>query len=221
MIQAVIFDLDGTVIDSNEAHVAAWDRAFQHFGKKFSREQLHKQVGKGSDQYLPVFLRPDELRTIGPKIDQCHTELFKKDYLPHLRPFPRVRELFARIKSDGKRIALATSGKKKEVSLYKKMARIEDLVDSETTADDADKSKPAPDIFAAALHHLGDPPPESVIAVGDTPYDIEAARKVGVGTIAVLCGGFSETELRAAGAIAIYRDPADLLDQYDTSPIAR
>jgi HAD superfamily hydrolase (TIGR01549 family) len=220
MIQAVIFDLDGTVIDSNEAHVAAWDRAFRKFGQQFPVEQLRKQIGKGSDQYLPEFLTPEELRTMGPKIDEYRTEVFKQDYLPHLRPFPRVRELFERIKRDGKRIALASSGKKEEVTAYKKIAQIKDLIDGETTADDAESSKPEPDIFAAALQKLGNPAPETIVAVGDTPFDAEAAKKVGVATIALLCGGFGESELRAARAVAVYRDPADLLEHYDSSPIA-
>lgn len=220
MIQAVIFDLDGTIIDSNEAHVAAWDEAFRRFGKNFPFDRLRKQIGKGADQYLPEFLSPDELRTMGPEIAKCHTAIFKEKYLPGLRPFPKVRELFERIKREGKRIALASSGKKEEVRTYEKLARIEDLVESATTADDAEESKPAPDIFEAALKHLGDPPAAAVVAVGDTPYDVEAAKKAGIGTIAVLCGGFSESELRGAGAIAVYRDLADLLEHYNDSPLA-
>jgi HAD superfamily hydrolase (TIGR01549 family) len=220
MIQAVIFDLDGTLIDSNEAHVLAWERTFRHFGKIFPIDQLRKHIGKGADQYLPEFLSPEELRTIGKGIDEYRSNLFKKEYLPHLRPFPGVRDLFERIKRDGKRIALATSGKRQDLRFYKKIAQIEDLTDYELTADDADKSKPAPDLFEATLKNLGDPPAEAVRNVGDTPYDVQAAHKVGIATIAVLSGGFSEAELRAAGAAAIYKDPADLLKHYETSPIA-
>jgi HAD superfamily hydrolase (TIGR01549 family) len=219
MIKAVIFDVDGTIVDSNEAHVVAWDRAFRHFGKQFPIDKLRKNVGKGADQYLPEFLSPEELRTLGDKIDKYRSEIFKKEYLPHLRPFPKVRELFQRIKHDEKRIALASSGKKSDLKVMKKIARIEDLVDCEITADDADKSKPAPDIFASTLKKLGDLPADAVLAIGDTPYDAIAARKVGIATIGVLCGGFPETELRAAGMIAIYRDPADLLRHYEDSPI--
>jgi phosphoglycolate phosphatase-like HAD superfamily hydrolase len=131
-----------------------------------------------------------------------------------------VRELFERIKRDGKRIALATSGKKEELRVYKKISQIEDLTDSEITADDAGKSKPAPDLFEATLCKLGHPPAHTVLNVGDTPYDVEAAEKVGIRTIGVLCGGFSEEELRGAGAIAIYRELADLLEHYESSPIA-
>ncbi len=143
--------------------------------------------------------------------------------MPQVRPFPKVRELFQRILADGKRIALASSGKKDEVEVYEKIAGIDDLIDDEdkTSSDDAEHSKPDPDIFQAALGKLGKIPANEVIAVGDTPYDAEAAGKAGLRTIGVLCGGFPEADLRAAGCIAIYRDPADLLAHYETSPIAR
>jgi HAD superfamily hydrolase (TIGR01509 family) len=220
-IKAAIFDVDGTIIDSNDAHVAAWDEAFRHFGKEFSGEKLRENIGKGADKYLPEFLNREELNTLGDKIDKYRSEVFKNKYRPHLQPFPKVRELFERIRSDGKRIALASSGKKSDVKVMKEIARIQDLVDCEITADDADESKPAPDIFESTLQKLGDLPASSVIAIGDTPFDAKAAKKVGIATVGVLCGGFSADELRAAGVIASYRDPADLLNQYEKSPIAR
>ena len=103
---------------------------------------------------------------------------------------------------------------------YKQLARIEDLLAGETSADDVEKSKPHPDIFAAALKEVGNPPVTEVIVVGDTPYDAEAAGKLNLRTIGVLCGGWTEEELRRAGCVAIYRDPADLLARYDESPLA-
>jgi HAD superfamily hydrolase (TIGR01549 family) len=221
MIQAVIFDLDGTLVDSNKLHVASWERAFRHFGKRFSLEQLRQHIGKGSDQYLPEFLNEEEMKRFGKELDEYRSELFTKEYLPRVKPFPKVRELFERIESDDKRIALATSSKTSESKIYKKLLQIEDLIDAETNADDAEKSKPCPDIFEAALHKLDDPSPNETIVVGDTRYDVEAALKVGLKTIGLLCGGSSEERLRSAGAIALYRDPADLLDHYDSSPIAK
>jgi HAD superfamily hydrolase (TIGR01509 family) len=137
-----------------------------------------------------------------------------------VKPFPKVRDLFEGIKRDGKRIALASSGKKEEVQHYKKIARIDDLVECEISADDADKSKPAPDVFEAALDALKLAGPATV-AIGDTPYDVEAANKAGISTIALLCGGFEESALRRPGLVAVYRDPADLLARYGESPIAR
>lgn len=217
MVRAAIFDIDGTLVDSNEAHVESWDRAFRKFGKQFPIEQLRAQIGKGSDKYLPEFLNDDELRTLGPKIDKYRSELYRTEYLPHVVPFPRVRELFERIKADGKRIALASSGKGAEVRVYKEKAGIEDLVDCETTADDADESKPAPDIFEASVEKLKLDSPNEAVVIGDTRFDIEAAKKTGLRTIALLCGGSSEEKLRRAGAAEIFQDTADLLANYEVS----
>ena len=129
-------------------------------------------------------------------------------------------ELFQRIRQDGKQIVLASSGKREEVDVYKRIAGIEDLVDADTSSDEADRSKPHPDIFVVALKKLGNPDPATVVAVGDTPYDAEAAGKAGIKTIGVLCGGFSEESLREAGCIALYRDPADSLAHYKKSRLA-
>jgi HAD superfamily hydrolase (TIGR01549 family) len=213
-LRAFIFDIDGTLVDSNELHVEAWDRAFRHFGKTFSREKLRAQIGKGSDQYLPEFLSKDEIERFGKELDEYRSDVFKKEYRPKARPFPKVRELFQRIRDDQKRIVLASSGKKDDTKYYIELLKVDDLIDGCTSADDADRSKPAPDIFTAALEKVNVPPDEA-ITVGDTRFDVEAAAKAGLGTIALTCGGTDESVLRKAGAIAIYRDPADLLAHYD------
>jgi HAD superfamily hydrolase (TIGR01549 family) len=215
--RAFIFDLDGTLVDSNELHVDSWDRAFRHFGKQFSREELRAQIGKGSDQYLPEFLTEAEIESFGKKLDEYRSHLFKKEYLPRVRPFPKVRELFQRLRDDGKRIVLATSGKESETKYYIKLLKVEDLIDGSTSADDADQSKPAPDIFEAALGKLARLSANEAIVVGDTRFDIEAASKAGLNTIALLCGGTDERVLRCAGALMIYQDPADLLVSYEES----
>jgi HAD superfamily hydrolase (TIGR01549 family) len=180
---------------------------------------VRHQIGKGGDQLMPVFFSKEELDEIGAEMEKYRGELFKRDYLPQVRPFPRVRELFLRIRDDGKRLALASSAKEDELKTYKKIADIEDLVEAETSADDADKSKPHPDIFEAALESLGDIKIHEAIVIGDTPYDAEAAGKINLQTIGVLCGGFPEAELKTAGCIQIYKDPADLLQHYDESVI--
>src|SRR2546423_140279 len=221
MLKAVIFDIDGTLVDSVDLHARAWQEAFRHFGREIPYEEVRHQIGKGGDQLLPVFFSKEELDEFGKELEQYRGELFKREYLPQVRAFPKVRELFERIKQDGKRIALASSAKEEELKVYKKIARIDDLVEEQTSADDADKSKPHPDIFEAALAQLDDVKPTEVIVVGDTPYDAEAAGKAHLSTIGVLCGGFPEAELRAAGCIALYQDPADLLARYNESPIGR
>jgi HAD superfamily hydrolase (TIGR01549 family) len=217
----VIFDVDGTLVDSVDLHARAWQEAFEHFGKRFDYERVRYQIGKGGDQLMPVFLSEDELDEFGEELEEYRGQLFKRDYLPRVKGFPAVRELFERVGREGLQIALASSAKADELKTYKKIADIEDLVEEETSADDAEKSKPHPDIFEAALERLGGTRPSEAVVVGDTPYDAQAAGKLSLRTIGVLCGGFPEAELRHAGCTDIYRDPADLLARYDTSPLAQ
>jgi len=221
MIKAVIFDIDGTLVDSVDLHARAWQETFRHFGKEIPYDEVRHQIGKGGDQLMPVFFSEEELEEFGEEMEKYRSELFKREYLPKVRAFPRVRELFLKIKEDGLRLALASSAKEDELEAYKKIADIEDLVEEETSSDDADKSKPHPDIFEAALERLSDVDTDEAVVVGDTPYDAQAAGKIGLRTIGVLCGGFPETELRAAGCVQIFKDPADLLERYDESIIKK
>jgi HAD superfamily hydrolase (TIGR01509 family) len=217
VIKAVIFDVDGTLVDSNDLHVEAWQEAFRGCGKEVTYEELHEQMGKGGDQLMPVFCSREELGRFGSELERSRTELFTRDYLPRVRPFPKVRELFERIKADGLAIALASSAKEEELERHKKSLRIEDLLEAATSADDAERSKPHPDIFQAALGGIGNVAPQEAVVVGDTPYDAVAAMKAGMRTIGLLSGGFTEEDLRAAGAVEIYEDAADLLERYDES----
>src|SRR5437868_9335320 len=219
MLKAVIFDIDGTLVDSVDLHARAWQEAFKHFGREIPYEEVRHQIGKGGDQLLPVFFSKEELDEFGKELEKYRGDLFKREYLPRVRAFPKVRELFERIRAGGKQIALASSAKEDELKVYKKIANITDLVEEQTSADDADKSKPHPDIFKAALERLDDIKPREAIAVGDTPYDAEAAGKTGIRTIGLLCGGFPEDELSAAGCTAIFDDPADLPARYNASPL--
>jgi HAD superfamily hydrolase (TIGR01509 family) len=221
MSQAVIFDIDGTLVDSVDLHARAWQEAFRKFGREVEFERVRQQIGKGGDQLLPVFFSKEELEKFGEEMEKYRGDLFKRAYLPHVKPFPQVRELFERIKRDGKRIALASSAKEDELKIYKEIAGIADLVEEEASKDDAAKSKPHPDIFAAALARLGDVKASDAVVVGDTPYDAQAAVKINLKTVGVLCGGFPEAELRAAGCVAIYQDPADLLARYEQTPLSR
>jgi HAD superfamily hydrolase (TIGR01549 family) len=219
MIAAAIFDVDGTIVDSVDLHANAWQAAFAKFGKKISLHQIRRQIGKGADQLLPVFFSKQELDEFGEELDEYRSGLFKKEYLPQVKGFPKVRELFQRIKQDYKRIALASSAKAEELEIYKQITKITDLIESETSSQDADKSKPEPDIFEAALRRLPGITLDQVIVVGDTPYDAEAAAKANVQAIGLLCGAWKDNHLRQAGCIAIYKNPADLLARYDKSPL--
>ena len=220
MIKAVIFDIDGTLVDSVDLHARAWQEAFAHFGKTIEYDAVRSQIGKGGDQLIPVFLSKEEEERFGKDLDDYRGKLFKSKYLSQVKAFPEVRELVQRVKDDGKQVALASSAKEDEVQIYKRIANIEDLIQKQTSSDDAEKSKPHPDIFEAVLQRMHDVRAEEVVAVGDSPYDAIAAKKLNMPSIGVLSGGFPEEELRAAGYSEIYRDCARLLKHYEQSMIA-
>ena len=227
MIEAVIFDIDGTLVDTVDFHAQSWDRTFQHFGHQIPYEQIRAQIGKGSDKLMPVFFSLEELNesddgqssTFGERMRDYRRELYKREYHSRIKAFPQVRELFKRIKADGKRVALASSATKDDVATYKQIMDVEDLIDAATTTSEVESSKPEPDVFFVTLDKLGGIAPNNVIVVGDTPYDAEAAGKANLRTIGVLSGGFPEENLRQAGCIAIYQNIADLLAHYDKSPL--
>lgn len=216
-MRAVIFDIDGTLLDSVDLHARAWVEAFAHFGVETDAAKVRSQIGKGGDELMPVFLPPERIEREGEKIESYRSDLFKNKYLSEVRPFPAVRPLFQRIRAAGLKIALASSGKGPEVERYQEILGIADLVDVVTSSDDADRSKPHPDIFEAAAKKLEGFGKDEMIVIGDTPYDAEAASKAGLRTIGVLCGGFPEADLSGAGCVAIYRDPQDLLDGFERS----
>lgn len=219
MLRAVIFDVDGTLVDSNDLHARAWQEAFAHFGIDMPFDRVRSQIGKGADQLIPSLLPADSANKLCDSLSEYRSKLFKEKYLNQVRGFPGTRDLFERILNDQRKIALASSANQEELTRLKQAASIEDLIDTQTSADDADKSKPHPDIVESALQRLKVHADESVM-IGDTPYDAIAASRLHVRTIGVLCGGFPEADLRQAGCIEIYKDPADLLAKYERSALA-
>lgn len=219
MIRAAIFDVDGTLTDSVDIHAKAWQLALEHFGHSENFETVRHQIGKGGDQLMPVFLSKEEMEEKGEALEKYRGELFKRDFMHKIKPFPMVRELFLKLKEFGIRAVLASSAKEGELEYYKKLCKIDDLIEGNTSSDDAEKSKPYPDIFQAALAEVKGLKPEEAIVVGDTPYDVIAAKRAGIESIGMLSGGFPESELTEAGAIAIYKDPADLREKLESSPL--
>jgi HAD superfamily hydrolase (TIGR01509 family) len=216
VIQAVLCDLDGTLVDSNALHAEAWRRTFEHFGYKVTFDEALHQIGKGGDQLIPVFVPEEDRARMTDQIEKYRKDLFHSEYFDKIKAFPGSRELLQKMKAAGLRIAVASSASKKDLARLEKIADISDLVEKHTSSDDAEVSKPAPDIFQAALKQLG-LEASSTFALGDTPWDIQAGQRAGLKTIALTCGGWTEPQLREAGAIEVYQDPRDLATSFDRS----
>ena len=214
----MIFDVDGTLVDSNDAHARAWVRAFTEYGITVAYEPVRRAIGMGGDKLMPRVSGVEEDSAIGGAISKRRAEIFEKEFMPTLRAFPRTRECVARVKDDGYTLAIASSAKEEELGPLLEIARVADLIPTRTSSGDAHNSKPDPDIVAAALERTGCSA-EAAIMIGDTPYDVQASRRAGVRVVAFECGGWGRGDL--TGAIAIYRDPADLLAQYEHSVFAR
>ena len=215
MIAAVIFDIDGTLVDSVDAHAKAWVAGFSDLGIEVDLDAVRLQIGKGADQLLPVFLNPDAVKRLGEAINARQSKIFREAFLPQVRAFAGVRPLFERLRSDGVKCVLASSGKPADVDTNRKLAGIDGLVDAVATSEDVDQSKPSPDIVRAALQRIAPTPADSCLFVGDTPYDAEAALRSGVATIGVTGGAFDAGALQAAGCKVVYRDIEDLLQHYE------
>lgn len=217
-IRGIILDVDGTLVDSNDAHAHAWIEALAEHGIDVAFEKVRRLIGMGGDKLLPKVcgLRSDE--PAGARIVQRRGEIFKARYLPNLKPTPGAQALLQRLHAQRLRLGVASSAKKSELDELLRVCGALKLVDEKVCSDDADRSKPDPDIVQAALNYLNLPAAETMM-LGDTPYDVEAAQSIGVKTIAFRCGGWSDHEL--AGASVVYENPADLLAHYDASLLNR
>ncbi len=218
-ITAVLFDIDGTLVDSNDHHVIAWEEAFAGIDARFDRQTIHDQIGKGTDMLVPTLL-PDLDEKAQAALGEAHGKVFKARFLNEVKPFPGAHDLLRRVHAAGLRVVLASSASEQELDHYMDLLGARELVAETTSADDVENTKPAPDIFATALKKIGSPPPHEVIVVGDTPYDLEAAAKCGIAAVAVRSGGFADDALTQAGAVAMYDDVAALLRDYGRSPLA-
>jgi HAD superfamily hydrolase (TIGR01509 family) len=218
LLKGIIFDIDGTLVDSNDAHAESWVDTFAEAGYDVPFDVVRPLIGMGADKLLPKTIGVSSDSDIGKKLTKRRSEIFEEKYLPTLRPLPGARELILRVRSDGLKPIVATSAKDKQMKSLLKAAHVDDLMEERATASDAKRSKPDPDIVHAAIEESG-VPASQLLMIGDTPYDIEAAQRAKVDTIAFRSGGWTDADL--AGAVGIYDDPADLLAQYDSSMIAR
>lgn len=215
-IRGVILDVDGILVDSNDAHARAWRDALEAYGYNPLYGEIRQLIGMGSDQVLPILIGMDSKSTEGQEINELRSEIFQTHYLPRLRPFPQARALLAQMRAVGLTLVVASSAQQEELGKLVAIANVADLIQEVTTIDDAEHAKPAPDIVEAALAKMQHQR-NAVVMLGGTPYDLEAATQAGIAMIGLRCGGWQDVDLY--GALAIYENPADLLANFAISPL--
>src|SRR5947209_59822 len=214
MAMGVLFDVDGTLVDTNYLHVVAWWHAFRSQGHDVPMTALHRTVGQGSDQFVPSILGHED-----EQVANAHSD-FYGPFKHQLRAFDGAADLLRTTKKAGLTVVLATSASEAEAAHLTAAIDADDAIDVVTTKADADASKPDPDIVQSALDKA-ELRPDDALFVGYTVWDVQAAGRAGLRCVCVLSGGISEAELRDAGAIAVYRDVAQLVAEFDDSPLGK
>ena len=212
---AVLLDVDGTLIDSNYQHTLAWYRAFRKHGIVLPVWRIHRAIGMGGDQLVPALVGEETDRDKGDEIRDTRGSIYKDELMGEVEPLEGANDLIKELKERGLRVVLASSSPKDELEHYLGLLDARDLADAWTTKDDVDKTKPAPDLVLAALERAGT---QDAVMVGDTRWDIEAAGKAGLDTIALVTGGWSEHELLEAGAVAVFESVEELRQRLDEPP---
>ena len=216
MPPAAIVDVDGTLVDTNYHHALAWYRAFREQGIVLPLWRLHRHVGMGGDKYVGALAGEEVERRLGDTLRDRWEQLFD-DVIDEVEPLEGSREFLAELKKRGHDVVLASSSIERHLQVFLDKLAARDIADSWTTKDDVEASKPDPDLVEAALGKAGT---RDAVMVGDTPWDCEAARRAGIETIAVMTGGFAESELREAGAVAVFESVAELRSRLDETPLA-
>jgi HAD superfamily hydrolase (TIGR01509 family) len=214
----ILLDIDGTLVDSNDAHAHAWVEAFAAAGIAADFATVRRCIGMGGDKLIPAVTGIAGDSATAEALSRQRSAIFKEKYLPQVKPFPDAGRLVAALKARGYTCVAASSAKKDELRALLRIAGAESLLDGATSSDDAEESKPEPDIVHAALQQAHADPANGVM-IGDTPYDVEAAARAGVAVVGLRCGGWTDEDLR--GTVAVFDGPWDLLAQLDRSPLAR
>jgi HAD superfamily hydrolase (TIGR01509 family) len=212
--RAVLLDVDGTLIDANYQHALAWYRAFRANGLVMPIWRIHRHVGMGGDQLVPALIGAEADAEKGEDIRETRKEIYE-ELIEEVAPLDGAHELIADLKECGRTTVLASSAPKKEIDHYLDLLEARDLADGWTTDDDVEATKPEPDLVRAALVMART---HEAVLVGDTPWDIESARKSGIETITVITGGYSEQELRDAGAVGVYESVQELRAHLEEPP---
>jgi HAD superfamily hydrolase (TIGR01509 family) len=215
-IRAALLDVDGTLVDSNDAHALSWAETLCAFGHRVTFDEVRRRIGEGGDKLLSQLANIDDESPPGREIADARKVAFGK-LRDAIRPFDGARDLIEALRARGIAIVVATSAAADEIEPLLRIAAVDDLIDARTTSDDAARSKPDPDIVKAAIARSG-AAPHACVMIGDTPYDVAAAKRAGAHVIALRCGGWNDDAL--AGADAIYDGPRDLWKQLDRSILA-
>ena len=218
MTAAVILDVDGTLVDSNDAHAQAWMDAFNEAAIPVSYDRVRRSIGMGGDKLLPHVAGISEETREGKRLSQRRGEIFRSDYLPRIVAFPRVRDLLQRFAAEGFTLVVASSAQPDELTPLLEIADVSDLIAARSSSDDAMNSKPDPDIVQAALRLSGAAPAQALM-LGDTPYDVEAALRAGIRIVGVESGGWGRDALQ--GAVEVHPGAAEILSSYEQSAFAR
>jgi HAD superfamily hydrolase (TIGR01509 family) len=214
---AALLDVDGTLIDANYQHALAWYRAFRRHGIVLPLWRIHRAVGMGGDQLVPALAGKEVDEEQGDAIRDTRDRIYKGELIDEVAPLAGAHELIVALKERGARVVLASSSPEDEIERYLGLLDAREIVDAWTTKDEVDATKPAPDLVLAALEKAGT---REAVMVGDTPWDIEAARKAGVEAVCVITGGWSELELRDAGAVAVFESAEELCERLGETPLA-
>jgi HAD superfamily hydrolase (TIGR01509 family) len=214
-----VLDVDGTLVDSNYQHALAWYRAFRSMGETFPIWRIHRLIGMGGDQLVAAIGGDDLEERIGSELRERWVEE-ADPLMEEVAVLPGARELLVALKERGHRVVLASSGKPHHVDLALDLLDARDIADAWTTSDDVEETKPAPDLLQVALQKLGAPEDAAAVLVGDSVWDVEAARNAGMPAIVVRSGGFGDDELNDAGAVAVYDTPGDLAADLGETPLA-
>jgi HAD superfamily hydrolase (TIGR01509 family) len=220
-LPAAILDVDGTLVDTNYHHALAWYRAFLRHDIVLPLWRIHRHIGMGGDQIIESLCGEQTEQDKGDSIRDVEGDLYM-ELIDEVRPFKGARRLIDTLRERGHAVVLASSAKEHEVDHYLDLLDARDAVDGWTTSADVERTKPHPDLVAAAIEKAGAGNGRGEAAmVGDSTWDCEAAKRAGIDTVALLTGGFSEMELREAGATAVFESLEELIDQLDRTPLAR
>ena len=214
-----VLDIDGTLVDSNYQHALAWYRALRSLGETFPVWRLHRLIGMGGDQLVTAIGGEELEQRLGDEARKGQTEEADK-LLDEIAPLPGARDLLLAIKERGHTLVLASSGKEHHVDAFLDLLGAREIADAWTSSADVEESKPAPDLLQTALAKVGAPEDAESVMIGDSVWDVEAAKNAGMPAVVVRSGGFGDDELEKAGAIALFDTPGDLAAALDDTPLA-